>query len=195
MKMPRLLLGVLLLLYPSLARAQSGNVPPPPADRVHDFVYASILSPGPYVLDLGAAIIDDVSKFPSEWEDTDHAFGKRFAARVASGFASDVIGHTTGALLHHRVLYEPCGCSAGWARTRHAIGRGFVTRHDSGRVVFHVSIFVAKFAAAGLATTWYPDSYTSSDIVREGFAGVGANAGLNILREFGPDLMRLFGLR
>jgi hypothetical protein len=182
----------LVLLCASPARAQNSGVPAPPDDRFGDFVRASILSPGPFVLDLGAAIIDDWSKFPPEWEEEDHAFAKRFGARVAGGFASDVIGHSVGAMLHHRVLYEPCGCSGGWRRTKHAIGRGFVTRHDSGPVVFHASIFAAKFGAAGVAYAWYPQSYTGSDFLREGFAGVGANAALNVLREFGPDLLNIF---
>jgi hypothetical protein len=183
---------VVVLLCPPSAQAQS-SMPPAPDNRFHDFVRASILAPGPYVLDLGAALIDEVSKFPPEWED-DNGFAKRFGTRVAGGFASDVIGHSVGAALNHRVLYEPCRCSGGWRRVGHAIGRGFVTRHDDGRVVFHVSIFAAKFGAAGLANTWYPRSYTGSDIVREGVAGVGANAALNILREFGPDLLRAVGL-
>jgi hypothetical protein len=182
-----------LLMGPLPALAQS-NAPPPPGDRLGDFVRASILSPGPYVLDLGAALVDEVAAFPPEWEGDDKAFAKRFGTRVAGGFASDVIGHATGALLHHRVLYEPCGCRGGMRRIGHALGRGFVTRHDDGRVVFHASIFAAKFGAAGLGNTWYPKSYTGSDIVREGFAGVGANAALNILREFGPDLLRAVGL-
>jgi hypothetical protein len=180
---------LLVLLCPSATSAQAG--PGPPDDRLADFVRASILSPGPYVLDLGAALIDELSAFPAEWERQDGAFAKRFGARVAGGFASDVIGHTSGAILHHRVLYEPCGCSGGWRRTRHAVGRGFVTRRDDGRVVFHVSIFAAKFGAAGIAYAWYPDSYTGSDVVREGLVGVGANAALNILREFGPELVNL----
>jgi hypothetical protein len=194
MNTSRLSAGILVLLFPSIAFAQN-KIPPPPDHRLHDFVYAAILSPGPYALDLGAAIIDDWSKFPSEWEQADHPFGRRYAARLGFGFASDVLGHTTGALLHQRVMYEPCGCRGKWARTKHAVRRGFVTRHDSGRVVFHVSIFVAKFGAATVANAWYPDSYTVGDVVREGFAGVGANAGLNILREFGPDLERMVGMR
>ena len=32
----------------------------------------------------------------------------------------------------------------------------------------HASLFIAKFAAAGLADAWYPPSYTGSDGVREG---------------------------
>jgi hypothetical protein len=186
---------LLVLLCPLRALAQSNDAPPPPNDRFGDFVRASILSPGPYVLDLSAAVIDEVSGFPEEWEQASRPFGRRVAARLGSGFASDAIGHSTGAMLHHRVLYEPCACAGGWRRTRHALGRGFVNRHDDGRVVPNVSIFVAKFSAAGIANAWYPDSYTTADVMREGFIGVGANAGLNVLREFGPDLMRVIGLR
>lgn len=187
----RRLAFVLLLLCPPAASAQS-YAPPPPDDRLSDFVRASILSPGPYVLDLGAALIDEAATFPPEWEHDANGFARRFGARVAGGFASDAIGHAVGAMLSHRVLYEPCGCSGGWRRTKHAVARGFVTRRDDGRVVFHVSIFAAKFGAASIANTWYPTSYTSSDIAREGVAGVGANAALNLLREFGPDLLDLF---
>jgi hypothetical protein len=147
------------------------------------------------VLDLGAATIDEWSGFPSEWDERANPFGRRLAARLGMGFASDVIGHATGAVLNHRVLYEPCGCRGGWQRTGHAIGRGFVNRHEDGRVVFNASIFVAKFGAAAVGHSWYPASYTGSDMVREGLIGVGANAGLNVLREFGPDLKRLIGLR
>jgi len=181
---------LVVLLWPAVAVAQTAVEPPD--DRFGDFVRASILSPGPYILDLGAALIDDVSKFPPEWELEENAFARRFGARILGGFASDVIGHATGAILKHRVLYEPCRCRGGWRRTKHAIGRGFVTRHDDGRMMFHASVFTAKFGAAGIAHAWYPGSYSGSDLVREGFAGVGANAALNILREFGPDLLGIF---
>lgn len=190
----RLGLGLLIIgLCPTMAFGQS-LVPPPPESRMHDFVQASILSPGPYVLDLGAAAIDELSNFPEEWQGRE-GFGNRMLARVGMGFASDVIGHGVGAVLRHRVLYEPCGCNGGWRRTKHALGRGFVTRHDEGRLVPHVPLLVAKFGAAGVANAWYPGSYTGRDIVREGFAGIGANALLNIAREFGPELMRMVGLR
>jgi len=31
-----------------------------------------------------------------------------------------------------------------------------------------MSVFIAKFGAAGLANAWYPPSYTGVDMVREG---------------------------
>jgi hypothetical protein len=179
-----------LLACPGLAMGQE----PAAAEgtgRMDVFLRAAVLSPGPYVLDLGAAGIDQLADFPKEW-DGRKGFGQRTLARVGSGFASDVIGHATAAVLHHRVLYEPCGCEGGWARVGHALSRGFVTRRDSGEVGFHTSIFVAKFGAAALATAWYPESYAGKEIVRDGAGGIAANALLNIAREYAPEIGRIF---
>jgi hypothetical protein len=188
-------LAVLVLLLPTSAFAQS-SAPGAPGtsgdvDRLHIFWQAAIASPGPYLLDLGGGIIDQISGFPKEWTGG-KGFGQRTLARVGSGLASDAIGHTVAAVIKHRVLYEPCECSGGWGRTLHALGRGFVTRTDSGEIRPHVSIFVAKAAAAGLENAWYPDSYRGFDIAREAVVGVGVNAALNVGREFAPELKRLF---
>lgn len=196
------LLIVLLILAPSSTFAQPapplGQEAPaganPPPDRLHDFVDRAILSPGPYVLALGGAIIDEVSSMPIEWTGPS-GFGKRNAARLGSGFASDVIGHSVAAVLGHRIGYDRCGCAGGWSRTKHALSRGFVTRDEDGHRVANASLFIAKFGAAGLAASWYPKSYTGADVVREGFAGIGASAALNIAREFAPELTRLIPFR
>jgi hypothetical protein len=195
-----LLLGALLTAPPAAfaqepvtpASAPASSTTPP--DRFQDFVNRSILSPGPYLLAVGAGVLDELGNFPEEWEGGS-GFAKRNAARVGFGFASDAIGHSVAAVLHHRVAYEPCACSGVGSRTMHALSRGLLTRMDNGRVVPHVSLFVAKFSAAGLANTWYPKSYTSSEVVREGVFGIGANALLNIAREYGPELMRLVPFR
>jgi hypothetical protein len=196
-----LLLGALLAV-PSAAVAQTPDAPQTEpltgstarADRFQDFVNRSILSPGPYLLAAGAAVLDEVGTFPEEWKGGS-GFAKRNVARVGFGFASDAIGHSVAAVLHHRVPYEPCACAGVGSRTTHALSRGFLTRTDNGRVTPHVSLFVAKFGSAGLANTWYPKSYTRSDVVREGVFGIAANALLNIAREYSPELMRLVPFR
>ena len=200
--MTTLLLTALLILAPTAGFAQTAaaggpQVPssaPPTTDRFQDFLHAALLSPEPYVLAFGAAVIDELSTMPEEWTGSS-GFGKRNLARVGSGFASDAIGHSVAAVLGHRVPYEPCGCTGKWPRTRHALGRGFVTRSDDGHPVANTSLFIAKFGAAGLANAWYPESYGGSDVVREGFVGIGVNAALNIAREFAPELMRLIPFR
>jgi hypothetical protein len=168
--------------------------PEPPGNRFQDFLDMAILSPGPYVLALGGGVIDEITGFPEEWTGG-KGFGQRTLARVGSGFASDVTGHSLAAILNHRVRYEECVCSGMWNRTTHALAWGFVTRHDNGELVMHTSLFVAKFAAAGIANAWYPRSYTAGDVAREGSVGIGVNALLNIAREFAPELKRLIGIR
>ena len=202
--MATVLLVALLILAPTQAFTQTAallasDLQPasganPPTGRLQDFVDRAVLSPGPYVLALGGGIIDEISNMPEEWTGAG-GFGKRNLARVGSGFASDAIGHSVAAVIGHRVAYEPCSCAGGWPRTKHALGRGFVTRDDDGHTVAHASLFIGKFAAAGMANAWYPQSYTGSDVVREGFVGIGVNAALNIAREFASELMRLVPFR
>jgi hypothetical protein len=180
----------LLIAFPSAVSAQTRLAGSPDETRMEAFWRAAVLSPGPYILDFGAAILDQAFNFPEEWSGG-KGFGQRMLARVGSGYSSDIIGHSVGAMIGHRVLYEPCGCSGGWRRTWHAFGRGFVTRTDSGTVVPNVSIFIAKGATAGIQTAWYPDSYDTPEMVREFSVGLGVNALLNIGREFAPELLRI----
>lgn len=202
--MKHALLLALLILTPTTVFAQTAAsstsalqptpVANPPPDRFRDFVDLAVRSPGPYVLAFGGGVIDEISNMPEEWTGGS-GFAKRNLARLGSGFASDAIGHSAAAVLGHRVAYEPCACKGGWLRVEHALARGFVTRADDGRTVAHASVVIAKFSAAGLANAWYPKSYTASDVVREGFVGIGVNAALNIAREFAPELMRLMPFR
>jgi hypothetical protein len=173
---------------------QQNVAPGAPDDRFEDFLDMALLSPGPYVLALGGGVIDQVTEFPEEWTGS-KGFGQRTLARVGSGLASDVVGHSLAAVLRHRVRYEPCICSGAWNRTTHALAWGFATRHENGDMVMHTSLFAAKFAAAGIANAWYPRSYTGGDVAREGAVGIGVNALLNIAREFAPELKRLIGIR
>lgn len=192
----RTLVGILICVsaaVPTPVAAQTRLPGPEDETRMEAFWRAAVLSPGPYILDFGAAVLDEAFTFPEEWTGG-KGFGQRMLARVGSGYSSDIVGHSVGALLGHRVLYEPCGCSGGWRRTWHAFGRGFITRTDRGDVVPHVSIFVAKGATAGIQNAWYPDSYDTPDMVREFGLGVTVNALLNIGREFAPELGRMVGM-
>src|SRR5688500_5037053 len=78
-------LVMLLVALPSVAFAQNSG---PPRSRMRDFVNESVLSPGRYVLDLGAATIDELSGFPSEWDERANPFGRRYAAGIGMGVAS-----------------------------------------------------------------------------------------------------------
>jgi hypothetical protein len=176
----------LLILSPALARGQH---PDARGDRFQGFIDAAIRSPTPLVLGVAGGVIDQLSDFPEEWGGAG-VVGTRTAARLGSGLASDAIGHSVAALIHHRVPYDPCQCR-GFARVGHAMKRTLVSVRDGGGAAPNYSLWVAKFSAAGLANAWYPDSYQRDDIVREGFVGIAVAGGLNVLREFAPELLKL----
>ena len=191
-----------LLLWPAPAFAQAPAAPAATeraatqtseADRFQDFLDAAVLSPTPYVLSLGGGILDQLGEFPKEWTGG-RGFGERYLARQGMSLTSDAVGHSVAAVIHHRVIYDPCTCKS-FARVKHAIGRAFVSRTDSGGSAPNYSLWIAKFSAAGLANTWYPDSYQKGDIIREGGVGIVVSGGLNILKEFSPELLRIAHIR
>jgi hypothetical protein len=177
---------VLLMICSRDAIAQDT---PPSTDRFRDFINAAILSPTPYVLATGGGLIDQLSNMPEEWRGGG-ALTKQTVARLGSGFTSDAIGHSVAAIIRHRVRYDPCSCG-GFARVGHAMKRAFVSMTDRGGTAPNYSLWAGKFAAAGLANAWYPTSYQADDILREGSVGIVVSGGLNILKEFSPELMRL----
>lgn len=192
MRLAGLVVAVVLLAAPAVL-AQVAARPEPDLDRFRYFVHAAILSPTPYALSLGGAVLDGLSNFPEDWTDGG-AFAKRYFARQGMSLTSDAVGHSAAALIHHRVRYDLCGCT-GWSRVQHAMGRAFVSRTEDGGSAPNYSLWIAKYSAAGLANTWYPASYTTSDIIREGGVGIVVSGGLNILNEFSRDLLRLVGIK
>jgi hypothetical protein len=191
------LFTVFLVIAPTVVFAQDSQTRTaaagPQLDRFHDFVHVAVLSPTPYALPFAGGVLDQLSNMPDEWSGG-AGFGKRYLARQGGGLASDAIGHSVAAVIHHRVRYDPCSCR-GFARVKHAMGRAFVSAREDGGRAPNYSLWIAKFSAAGLANTWYPASYTSSDIVREGSVGIVVSGGLNILNEFSPELMKLIPFR
>jgi hypothetical protein len=184
---------LVLTLWPVSVFAQAPTGAPslnaPPQDRFQDFLNAALLTPSPYVLALGGGVLDQFGNFPEEWSGNS-SFTKRWLARQGMGFASDAIGHGVAAVIHHHVVYDACTCK-GFARVKHAMGRAFVSIKDDGGSAPNYSLWVAKFSAAGVANAWYPESYQRSDIIREGAVGIVVAGGLNILKEFSPELLRI----
>jgi hypothetical protein len=188
--------AAVILVAPALAFAQpsGGSGASPAADvsdsRFRDFIDASFVSPLFYLQVVGGGLIDEVSGFPKEWEGIE-GFGKRTLVRLGQGFVAEGIGHSVAAVLHHRVAYDACQCQGGFARTKHAVARAFVSVTDKGGRAPNISLWTAKYASAAIADPWYPESYKQKDIWIQGSVGLVIAAGLNVVKEFAPELLRL----
>jgi len=205
------LIAWLLVVCPNAALAQTPQAPQPapappvaapgdpgvivPYDRFHEFIHNTVKSPAFHVEAFGAALIDQANPFPTEWDDGDQAFLKRNAARFGQAFVASVIEAGAAEAMSYHVGYERCGCSGGVRRLGHVVVHTFVVRHVDGHIVLNTPFLVSRYASAAVARAWYPESYKGTDVVVQGTFSLGSAVGLNLLDEFGPDLLHVLHLK
>ena len=78
-------------------------------------------------------------------------------------------------------------------RAAHALTANFVTYDRSGRRTPHVARVGAAFAAEFTGNLWMPAGYRDASTAMRG-AGMelGAGSAFNLVREFAPELKRIF---
>ena len=184
-----------LLTFSHPAFAQQAETAAPDYDRFHEFIGNTIKSPAWHIEAFGAALIDQVSKFPKEWDAGSNPFLKRNAARFGQAFTASLIEAGAAEAMHYHVGYERCGCSGAGRRIGHAFVHTFIVRHVDGHDVLNTPFLISRYGAATVANAWYPDSYKVGTVIGQGTASLGTAVGLNVLDEFGPDILHLFGGR
>lgn len=135
--------------------------------------------------------------------DTPHGYGqgaegfaKRYGAAVADKVASDFMKEFAFPVIFRQdPRYFRKATGSGGSRTGYAISRVFVARSDSGKRMFNVSEVLGCFASAALVNAWYPDEDRDmrNTLVRGG-GRLGVSMGLNILKEFMPEVTRKIGI-
>jgi hypothetical protein len=176
------------------ATAQPPEAPAATYDRFDEFIHNTIKSPAWHVEAFGAALIDQAGDFPKEWGTESDPFLKRNAARFGQAFTASLIEASAAEAMHYHVGYERCGCSGAMRRFGHAFVHTFVVRHVDGHVVLNTPFLASRYSAAAIANAWYPASYKIGDVVGQGTGSLGSAVGLNILDEFGPDILHFLHL-
>ena len=101
--------------------------------------------------------------------------------------------HGSAAILNYETDYRPCGCEGVWRRSARAISRIFVTNDGRGKTVPNIPFLGGLYGGAMIATNWYPERFNPwKEGVRVATVQVGVAAGINVLKEFAPELKRLF---
>lgn len=121
------------------------------------------------------------------------AYGKYFAA----SFSDFVIGnYMTEAvfptLLHQDPRYFQRGTGSVWSRLGSAAGQVFWTRANSGRMQLNVSELAGASAGVAISNIYYPDNRNASDAATRLGVQISADIVGNVLKEFSPELGRLF---
>lgn len=164
--------------------------------RWHRYGQDTILSPGLYFGSAGAASGAQLGNDPPEWGQGAAAYGKRTASILGTFLIQETVAQGGAALLGYDPRYLHCDCRGFWRRSGHAVKWSFLTKNTEGKTRLDVPSLASAYAAGMLSTYWYPARFNPlTDGVRNGNQQEAFTIGVNILKEFSPELKRLFRRR
>jgi hypothetical protein len=134
-----------------------------------------------------------VGEWPSYGDGMD-GFGRRLAATAtgaeAGGFLKVFLLPT---LFHEDPRYFPMRRGNFFARAWYVAARVVVTRNDNGGSTVNLPEILGVFAVRAVQNAYYPkEDRTFGQTIGGGGIALGANMEANALREFWPDIARLF---
>jgi hypothetical protein len=118
-----------------------------------------------------------------------HYFGTSYADYVIGDYMTEGVFPT---ILHQDPRYFRRGTGSKWSRFGYAMGQIFWTHKDSGGMQFNYSEILGNSTAVAISNAYYPDSRTASSAVSRLGVQVGVDMASNILKEFAPELNRMF---
>jgi hypothetical protein len=158
-------------------------------DRFHQY----LLSTGGLVPLLGEAVGSGINQWtnsPPEWGQGWGAYGERFGSNLAYNGVRQTITYAASIALREDTRYFASGKHGVWRRTGYALLSTFTARHPDGHQVFSVSSTSGVIGASAIASIWGPDSWKGAgNIANNAAVSFGTTAGLNVVREFLPDLL------
>lgn len=161
--------------------------------RWEQYWHDTFLSPGLYFATLGYAAGAQIDKRPPEWGRGMDAYGKRAGTFLATYAIQYTVRDAGAAALGYDPRYIHCECKGAGRRLVHAFAWSFLAKDDHGRTRFNSPMLAGAYAGEMIPYFWYPKRYSPlKDGFRDGSQEVGITVGLNIFREFTPELRRLF---
>ncbi len=112
--------------------------------------------------------------------------GRSISDQTEQGFFSKFL---LPSVLHQDPRYYQSDDPGTVQRTAYAVSRVLITRDDNGRATLNSSELLGAFIAASLSTAYHPyRRYTPGETAGRAMSGIGSDAGMNMLREFWPDI-------
>jgi hypothetical protein len=148
---------------------------------------------GPFHLMMAglAAGITQLQNSPKEWGQGAQGYGLRYANYYGYATVSSVLQMGGEDLLHEDNLYYGSGEHGLWRRVRYAVKSSVLARGADGTQHFSVSQVGSTAAAAFISRLWQPPSTDSAEDGAKSFGiSLATNAGINVVREFLPDVTR-----
>ncbi len=172
---------------------EPGFVPLTSTQRANLFVRGYLGHPNTYVRSVASAGVALAFNKPEAWHRTWGGYGKRLGTGLAFSATREAVHDAGDAALGLDPRYFSCRCTGALQRSAHALKMTVFAYNADGRPRLDLPRFAADYGASMLVTTWYPSHYSPlTQGVRMGHVQVSLDAGLNLLREFAPELRRAF---
>lgn len=152
-----------------------------------------------HAVDAGQALrlaagsgIDQARNSPREWGQDADAFGIRVASHFGQHFIKEQLLFAVEALDHENPVRIHSTRAGFKNRLIDAVKYTFIVRNDNGEMMFSYSRLIADYGAGFISRTWYPQRLHSfGSGLQAGTTSLALDVGMNVLREFWPDLKRL----
>jgi hypothetical protein len=130
---------------------------------------------------------------PTEWGQGPKGFADRLGNEYAHHIIRETLECGASIVLHEDDRYLPSGQTGFWNRTKYAVSSTLLARRDNGQRTFALARMSAAAGAAFITRAWQPASTSGPASAASNFGFIVAqNAGMNVIREFWPDLKRHF---
>lgn len=168
-----------------------GPADPAPLTPKQNFELYLLNTAGPVPLagEAVGAAYGQLTNRPSEYGQGWAAFGKRYGANLAYNATRQTISYGMSLALREDTRYFASRAQGVWPRTRHAIVSTFTARRPDGQQTFSFAGVAGVAGACTISSIWGPGSWKGADNIASN-AGISfaATAGLNVVREFLPDI-------
>jgi hypothetical protein len=175
--------GVLSFLSPA------ENVPQTKSQRFNDYLLATV-GPLTFLAEGASAGIQQWRASPHEWGQGGEGYGKRLGNNMAYNAIHQTITYGLSEALHEDNRYFKSKKQSFGGRLFYALESPAMA-YKNGRRTVSISSLSGMAGAAGISQAWAPQSWKGVDNAAANFgltyAGV---AGLNVAREFVPDLIK-----
>lgn len=165
-------------------------------ERWQRYAAESIFSRTLYLAALGSAAGEQLGNDPPEWRQGAEGYARRSASQLGVLALKVTIAEGTAAALHYEPRYVRAGRSGFLPRMGHAVQWTFLTYDSERHIRFNIPAVASAYGSGMIATAWYPARFSVlHDGVRTGNQQMSLAVGLNVLREFAPELKRIFHLK
>jgi hypothetical protein len=177
----------------TLALKSSSALPYVPLTRKEKWNYYLQSTYGPVSLMRSSAVagINQWRNKDPEWGQGMEGYGKRLASKLGNHIIKRSIHHSLGVLWNEDPRYLPSAKVGIFPRGLYAASRSFIVRRDDGRDKIADARLIGVFAGSFISRRWQPenDRGTRNALESAGIS-IAIDAGLNVVREFWPEIRR-----